>query len=106
MNDKLPVVKTTYYFDGKYTFKNIMDVQYDPKTRLNWDGSMKEYIVNQQDHKCLAIYYMAMKAPFPFKDRDFCEKRVIFGWKGTLYVYYSKVDDMVINLSLNQYICI
>jgi len=70
-------------FRARFTFKtaalpeDLMFMLYDPTYRLSWD---KSNLVAFEDiarpEEGVAHYYIRNKAPWPFQDRDFVEKRI------------------------------
>ena len=95
----------SFYFDGnKFTYDDIMDVIFNPKTRNAWDKHILEYYIIEELSPIMHTYYMALKFPFPFQNRQFIEKRAKFQDGDNLYIFYSSVP-LGVNI-LNIYIYI
>ena len=72
---------------------------YDIPTRKKWDSNIKDFSIVKQLSKNIVYYYMSLKVPFPFEDRDFIEKRTItYNKKNKEHiVIYRQAPNEVIN---------
>ena len=64
-----------------------MDIIFNPKTRKSWDNGILEFEIVEDLSPIMQVYYMALKFPFPFKNRDFLEKRVKLIEGGKVYIF-------------------
>jgi hypothetical protein len=77
-NAELPVVMTMVNLEIDADPERLLEIMYDPDKRKKWDKqSVIEFVELERPNEDVLIYYMANKAPWPFSDRDFIEKRYI-----------------------------
>ena len=43
----------------------------------------------------MTVVHVGVKAPFPYTNRDFVEKRIYFKKDGAYYCYFSSTQDFV-----------
>ena len=69
----------------------------DTTLRSGWESLMGTFEVlerNQEEHS--EVVYYSMKVPFPFKDRDFVQKRTLlfdYPVKGQILMHYMSVEN-------------
>mmetsp|Transcript_16388 Transcript_16388/g.29629 ORF Transcript_16388/g.29629 Transcript_16388/m.29629 type:complete len:402 (-) Transcript_16388:287-1492(-) len=93
-NQELPVVRAVFDMEMDLKPQDLYYVLYDVNTRLGWDsGSVVEYAEFEKlSHDCI-LYYMQNKAPWPFSNRDFVERRLLRTRRnGDLEIYYSAIS--------------
>lgn len=92
-NSDLPVVRAVFDMEMDLQPLDLYYVLYDVNTRLSWDsGSVTEYDeFEKPSHDCV-LYYMQNKAPWPFSNRDFVERRLMrTRHNGDLEIYYCAI---------------
>jgi hypothetical protein len=93
LNADLPVVRATFDLEMDIKPQDLYFVLFDVSTRKSWDSSsVLEYDEFERPaHDCV-LYYMLNKAPWPFSNRDFVERRLIRQrTNGDLEVYSSAI---------------
>lgn len=77
-NAELPMVMTLFNMECDAEPEHLFEIMYEPAKRKKWDKqSVIEFVELEKPHDDVLIYYMANKAPWPFTDRDFVDKRWI-----------------------------
>lgn len=77
-NADLPVVMTMVNLEIDAEPERLLEIMYDLDKRKKWDKqSVLEFVELERPSEDVLIYYMANKAPWPFSDRDFIDKRYI-----------------------------
>lgn len=90
-NPNLPIVRAIFDMEMDIRPLDFYAVLYDVAKRLSWDSaSVLEYVeLERPSHDCI-LYYMQNKAPWPFSNRDFVERRLLrTRINGDIEIYYS-----------------
>jgi hypothetical protein len=93
-NADLPVVRAEFDMELDLKPQDLYFILFDVSTRMSWDSSsVLEYVeFDRLNHDCV-LYYMQNKAPWPFSNRDFVERRFTRQRKnGDLEVFYSAIS--------------
>jgi len=56
---------------------------------------MLEFYEIAKPMPCFTIYYMGMKSPWPFANRDFVSKRIVFRLDDVYYLFYTAMPEQV-----------
>jgi hypothetical protein len=77
-NADAPVVKVDAFIDTKRAPADIQHMVNDVETRKKWaDENLMEFRELERLADDVVIYYKQNKAPWPFKNRDFVERRFV-----------------------------
>jgi hypothetical protein len=93
-NADLPIVRAEFDMELDLKPQDLYFILFDVSTRMSWDSSsVLEYVEFEKlSHDCV-LYYMQNKAPWPFSNRDFVERRFTRQRKnGDLEVFYSAIS--------------
>ena len=79
---------------------------YNIEERKKWDENIVEYKILKEISPGILHYYMINRIPYPFKNRDFVEKRTSFFVKelNQHVILYNQIDDNVLYLYKYIYI--
>lgn len=78
LNETVPMVRAILNFTTFATPNDLYNILYDVEFRKQWDkASVVDYEEFDRPSADVVLYYMHNKAPWPFQDRDFVEKRCI-----------------------------
>ena len=87
-------VKAIMTIDGRYKISSVIDILCDIDNRCQWDTSVNVSKIIKKYNKNVLTYYYILNIPvFMMQDREFVEKRVIFGWDDGIYIYNTSIDD-------------
>lgn len=77
--------------------EDLLKVLYDVELRKKWDqASVIEYEEFEKPAADVTLYYMSNKAPWPFADRDFVERRLVrYKKNGDIEVFYRTFPHTV-----------
>lgn len=91
---ELPMVKALFDMEINASPEELYFLLYDVETRKTWDkASVGEYVEIYKTQDVVG-YYMLNKAPWPFADRDFIERRYIRKRdNGDIEIYYCQHDE-------------
>ena len=80
------------WFDMELPVKpsDLLRILHDVELRKKWDqASVLDYVEFERPEADVALYYMMNKAPWPFADRDFVERRMMRSKRnGDIEVFY------------------
>ena len=89
-NSELPIVRAWFDMELPAKPSDLLKILHDVETRKKWDqASVLDYVEFERPEADVALYYMMNKAPWPFADRDFVERRMVRRKKnGDVEVFY------------------
>ena len=89
-NSELPIVRAWFDMELPAKPSDLFHILYDVDVRKKWDqASVLEYVEFSQPETDVTMYYMMNKAPWPFADRDFVERRMVRRKRnGDIEVFY------------------
>ena len=90
---KPPIIKGVGVFNY-INAQELFDLLFKPQLRTQWDPSVTQMLRFFIENENVDYIYTFSKAPFGFKDRDFCQKRIVLqNVKGTDYIIILKSVD-------------
>lgn len=93
LRSKTPVFSVEVHFDSAVPRDQVLQVLYSPPIRLRWDPEvllMEEREIGTN----IWLVYSVTKLPFPFKSRDFSERRILVeGSEAAVVIQYSVGPD-------------
>ena len=93
---RCPFSKVFYRFPAnEFEPEHLLHVLADSEARSTWDSNITESSVLNKVSDSLSLIHIGIKAPFPYSNRDFVQKRVHFKADGAFYSYFSSTQDMV-----------
>jgi hypothetical protein len=94
-NTSAPIVKVDAYLDTQFTPADIYRLVNDVEIRKRWnDENLVEFHELERPADDVVIYYKQNKAPWPFKNRDFVEKRYVNRLQnGDIYTCFESTES-------------
>ena len=93
LRSKSPIFSVEIHFGAVIPREQVLHVLYSPPARLRWD----QEVVLMEEREVGAnswLVYSVTKLPFPFKSRDFSERRVLVeGSEAAVVIQYSVGPD-------------
>ncbi len=95
-HDKCPYSKVFYKFDcRRYTADDLLFILSNLDLRPSWDTNICESSLLKKVSGVLSLIHIGVKAPFPYTNRDFVQKRIHFKDGDAYYSYFTSTKDEV-----------